>query len=63
MIGESAMTPEELTKQAYELYYIIRVRRHSAPARSDRKKRLHLVGLRAFYRYMRRLKAESEQAG
>jgi hypothetical protein len=57
------MTPKELTKQAYELYYIIRVRRHWAPERSEHKKHLHFVGLRAFYRYLRRLKAESGQDG
>ena len=55
------MTPTELTRQAFELYYIIRIQRHWVPERSERKKRLHLLGRRAFYRYMRRLKAESGQ--
>ncbi len=55
------MTPTDLTRQAFELYYLIRVQRHWAAERSERKKRLHLLGRKAFYRYMRRLKAESEQ--
>ncbi|MFI3187184.1 MAG: hypothetical protein QX198_14510 [Methylococcaceae bacterium] len=55
------MSPTELTRQAFELYYIIRIQRHWVPERSERKKRLHLLGRRAFYRYMRRLKAESGQ--
>ncbi|WP_292434311.1 hypothetical protein [Methylobacter sp.] len=55
------MTSKELTMQAYELYYIIRVQKHWAPERSVHKKRLHFVGLRAFNRYIRRQKAEQAQ--
>lgn len=57
-LESNTMTPEELTKQAFGLYYVIRVQKHWAPERSIHKKRLHLAGLRAFHRYLRRQKAE-----
>ncbi len=54
-------TPKELTQQAYELYYIIRVQKLWAAERSERKKRLHFVGLRAFHRFVRRQKAQGQE--
>lgn len=62
-IGELTMTSKELIRQAFELYYIIRVQKHWASERSVHKKRLHLLGLRAFQRYIRRQKAEESQNG
>ena len=55
------MTPAELTKQAFRLYDNIRLQSYQAPKYSDYRKRLHALGLRAFYRYKRRLKAEQSQ--
>ncbi|HEY8035841.1 MAG TPA: hypothetical protein VIF37_09665 [Methylobacter sp.] len=55
------MTRKELTKQAFKLYDNIRVQSYETPARSKYRERLHSVGLRAFYRYKRRLKAEQNQ--
>ncbi len=52
------MKPIELTEQAFKLYDNIRIQSYSAPARSDQRKRLHSLGLKAFYRYKRRLEAE-----
>jgi hypothetical protein len=52
------MTPIELTEQAFKLYDNIRIQSYSTPARSDLRKRLHSLGLKAFYRYKRRLEAE-----
>lgn len=55
------MTPTELTKQAFRLYDDIRIQSYRTPERSEHRKRLHSLGLRAFYRYKRRLKAEQSQ--
>lgn len=55
------MTRNELTKQAFKLYDNIRIQSYRAPERSEYRKRLHSVGLRAFYRYKRRLEAEKNQ--
>jgi len=52
------MTPTELTQQAFGLYDSIRMQSYKTPKHSDHGKRLHSVGLRAFYRYKRRMKAE-----
>lgn len=51
----------ELTEQAFKLYDNIRIQSYKAPARSDHRKRLHSLGLKAFYRYKRRLEAEQHQ--
>jgi hypothetical protein len=55
------MTRKELTKQAFELYDSIRLQSYETPKRSKHRERLHSVGLRAFYRYKRRLEAEKNQ--
>ncbi|HEY8098705.1 MAG TPA: hypothetical protein VIE65_21775 [Methylobacter sp.] len=52
------MTPIELTEQAFKLYDTIRIQSYRVPARSEQRKRLHSLGLKAFYRYKRRLEAE-----
>lgn len=52
------MTARELTEQAFKLYDIIRAQSYRATESSDIWNRLHFLGLRAFYRYKRRLKAE-----
>lgn len=59
--GIDVMTPAELTKQAFRLYDNIRIQSYGTPERSEYRKRLHSLGLRAFYRYKRRLKAEQSQ--
>ncbi len=51
----------ELTEQAFKLYDNIRIQSYGAPARSEQRKRLHSLGLKAFYRYKRRLEAEQNQ--
>lgn len=48
------MTAKELTIEAFKLYDNIRAQSHQ---HSDNS-RLYFVGLRAFYRYKRRLKAQ-----
>lgn len=55
------MTRKELTRQAFKLYDDIRVLSYQASQRSEYRQRLHSVGLRAFYRYKRRLEAEQNQ--
>lgn len=55
------MTRKELTRQAFKLYDNIRVQSYEAAQRSEYRQRLHSVGLRAFYRYKRRLEAERNQ--
>lgn len=57
------MTPAELTKQAFRLYDNIRLRSYKVAKNSDYRKRLHDVGLKAFYRYQRRLRHEQDQDG
>lgn len=52
------MTSTELTNQAFKLYDKIRMQSYDTPTRLNHRKRLHSLGLRAFYRYKRRLKAE-----
>lgn len=59
--GIDVMTPTELTKQAFRLYDNLRIQSYKTPERSDHRKRLHSVGLRAFYRYKRRMRAEQNQ--
>lgn len=56
--GIAVMTPSELTQQAFRLYASIRIQSYKPPKHSDRRKRLHSVGLRALYRYKRRMKTE-----
>lgn len=55
------MTQKELTKQAFKLYDNIRIQSYETRERPEYRERLHSVGLRAFYRYKRRLKAEQSQ--
>ncbi|MGZ5049953.1 MAG: hypothetical protein ACXWF8_07995 [Methylobacter sp.] len=55
------MTPAELTKQAFQLYDTIRLHSYKAGKNADYRKRLHDVGLKAFYRYQRRLRSEQNQ--
>ena len=55
------MKPIELTEQAFKLYDNIRIQSYRAPARSEQRKRLHSLGLKAFYRYKRRLEADQNQ--
>lgn len=59
--GIELMIEKELTKQAFKLYDNIRIQSYRAPEYSEYRKRLHSVGLRAFYRYKRRLEAEQSQ--
>jgi hypothetical protein len=59
--GIAVMTPTELTQQAFRLYDSIRMQSYKTPKHSDHRKRLHSVGLRAFYRYKRRMK-KAEQS-
>ncbi|MGZ5050604.1 MAG: hypothetical protein ACXWF8_01125 [Methylobacter sp.] len=55
------MTPKELTGQALKLYDNLKVQSYQATDYSDYSKRLHILGLRAFSRYKRRLEFEQRQ--
>lgn len=52
------MTTKELTQQAFKLYDTLKAQSERATGCSNIRNRLHFLGLRAFYRYKRRLKAE-----
>ncbi|MFI3187602.1 MAG: hypothetical protein QX198_16640 [Methylococcaceae bacterium] len=52
------MTAKELTIQAFKLYETIKFQSYKASEGTNTSMRLHFIGVRAFYRYKRRLKAE-----
>lgn len=57
----NVMTSAELTKQAFKLYDNIRLQSYRTPIHPGHSTRLHCLGLRALYRYKRRMKAEQNQ--
>ncbi len=55
------MTSKELSLQAFELDNTIKAHSYRVQQRSGHKKRLFCLGLRAFYRFKRRLQVEQNQ--